>query len=110
MNNPESFLGFNLNLLPGGKATSFRKGVKLGAAGVSRMDGFQANYNRAGANPLPPGPGVSRSIQPMKAQGPLRVDDYSIYDKGPGTAVVNRLYGDASNPRNPDILTKKLRR
>ena len=110
MNNPEQFNGFNLNLLPGGQAKSFRKGVKLGAAGVSRMEGFEPNYNRSGMNPLPPGPGVSRIMQPMKNQGPLRIGDYDIYEKGPGVAVTNRLYGEASNVRNPNILSKKLRR
>lgn len=110
MKNPENFNGFNLNLLPGGRSNSYRKGVKLGAAGVSRMDGFSPNYNRSGMNPLPPGPGVSRSMQPMKNQGPIRPEDFSLYEKGPGVAVNNRLYGQASDPRNPEILNKKLRR
>lgn len=110
MNNPEQFNGFNLALLQG-RTQSNRKGVKLGVAGVSTLgSGFAPNYNRVGMNPLPPGPGVTRETRPAANAGPIRVQEYSLYAKGPANAVANRLYGEASNPKNLNALNKKMRR
>jgi len=110
MNAPEKFNGFNLGLLTG-RTHSNAKPVKLGVSGVSSMgSGFAPNFNRVGMNPLPPGPGVVREKRPANNGGPLRTQDFSLYAKGPGTAVANRLYGQASNPKNLNALTSKMRR
>ena len=104
------FSGFNLNLLPGGRANSFKKGVKLGASGVSTMQGFTPDYNRPGYVPLQGGAGVSQVSRPPAAARPLEVKDYSMYDKGPGVNVNSRLYGPASNPKSVDAMTSLLTR
>lgn len=107
---PEQFNGFNLSLLTG-RTHSNARPVKLGVSGVSTLGpGFAPNFNKVGMNPLPPGPGVVREKRPVNNAGPIRVQDFSLYAKGPGNAVANRLYGDASNPKSLKAITSKMRR
>lgn len=108
--NSNEFYGFNLNLLPGGQSRSFKKGVKLGASGVSSMQGFTPDFNRPGYVPLQGGAGVTQEMRPPAAARPLAAQDYSMYAKGPGVQVHGRLYSEASNPKNVTAMTSILTR
>lgn len=89
------FRGFNENLLNPKQASP----VQLGAAGVSSMRGFSADYSRPSSQKPLQGAGVS-SMGQAPAAGVIRPESYSLYSKGDYASPGEGLYGSKSNPRS----------
>ena len=101
------FHGANLELLnpPLGK----RK--PIGVSGVSDFQGFSADYQRAGRNPLNLGAGVSVFVEKPATSSSMRVKDFSLYKKeGVSAMKGGNLYSEHSNPKSLKTFNKNTTR